>query len=97
MNEIASMTSERRSSWRSDALLLGAINAAIYLWSYASSGWEIPHWGGYFCWLGAIISLVPAPRELRTARFRLAALVGVGLSVLVLVHIFTVPCTGPCK
>lgn len=93
------MTPQRSPSreWRSDVLLLAALNGAGYLWSFWSSGWQVPHFGGYICWIGAVISLVPAPREIRNARFRTAALVGLALSCLVLWHIFTTPCTGPCK
>lgn len=86
-----------RRTWRSDTLLLAGLNAGAYLWSYSSSGWEVPHFGGYVCWIGAIISFVPAPREIGTPRFRRAALLGFALSCAVLWHIFTTPCTGPCK
>jgi hypothetical protein len=84
-------------SWRSDTLLLATLNAGAYFWSYWSSGWEVPHFGSHVCWLGALISFVPAPREVGTARFRVAALIGFALSCAVLWHTFTTPCTGPCK
>ena len=83
--------------WRSDTLLLATLNAAIYVWGYWSSGWQIPHFGSYPCWIGALVSLVPAPREINTVRFRKAAALGFALSCAVLWHVFTTPCTGPCK
>jgi len=84
-------------SWRSDTLLLATLNLAFYIWSYWSSGWQVPHFGGYMCWIGALLSFVPAPREIRGTRLRMAALVGLGLSFAVLWHTFATPCTGPCK
>ena len=86
-----------QTNWRSDTLLLGFLSAMIYLESYAGSDWHVPHWGTAFCWIGALMSFVPAPRELRRREFRKAALLGLGLSVAVLWHTFNAPCTGPCK
>jgi len=83
--------------WRSDTLLLGGLNAALYAWTYANSGWQIPHEGTYLCWLGALISFVPAPREINATRSRRAAIIGFLLSCIVLWHIVAMPCTGPCK
>jgi len=84
-------------SWRSDTLLLASLNGLAYLWSYWSSGWDVPHFGTYVCWLGAFISFVPAPREIAGPRFRRAAILGFCLACAVLWHIFTTPCVGPCK
>jgi hypothetical protein len=86
-----------KRAWRSDTLLLAGLNAAAYLWLYWSSGWQVPHFGTYVGWIGALISLVPAPRELRTNRFRRPAVIGIIVSCGVLLHIFGTPCTGPCK
>jgi hypothetical protein len=83
--------------WNSDVLLLAVVNGVAYLWSYWSSGWDVPHFGSYVCLPGAVISLVPVPRELLQSRFRAAALGGVAVSCLVIWHILATPCIGPCK
>jgi hypothetical protein len=88
---------ERSHVWRSDTLLLGGLNAFAYAWTYANSGWQIPHEGTYLCWLGALVSFVPAPREISAAGSRRAAITGFLLSCIVLWHIVAMPCTGPCK
>jgi len=90
-------TAREPRSWRSDTLLLATLNATLYAMSYWRSGWEVPHFGGYVCWIGALLSFVPAPREIGSRRYRKAALVGFALSCAVLWHIFATPCTGPCK
>jgi hypothetical protein len=84
-------------SWRSDTLVLAGLNALAYLAFYWHAGWEIPHFGTYIGWIGAVVSLVPAVREVGTVRFKRSALVGVGLSFAVLLHAWFAPCTGPCK
>jgi hypothetical protein len=89
-----------RASWRSDTLLIAATNLVAYVWAYWRSGWEIPFLLGYFCLPVAIISFVPAPREILSGRYRKAALVGCALSVLLVFHMWVMPCTGPggsCK
>ena len=81
----------------SDTLLFGFLSAFIYFESYAGSDWQVPHWGTSFCWIGSLMSFVPAPRELRRPESRKTALLGLGMSVAVLWHTFSAPCTGPCK
>ena len=84
-------------SWRSDTLLIATVNAVAYYSAYWESGFRVPHFGTYICWVGAVVSLVTAPRELINSRFRRAALVGVVLSTAVLWHALTTECTGLCK
>jgi hypothetical protein len=85
------------SSYRSDTLLLAGINAAFYWWSYWGSGWEAPHFGTWVCQMGAVISLVPLPRELLSRKYRYAAMAGAVLTGAVLWHIATTPWVGPPK
>lgn len=84
-------------SWRSDTLLLAGLNGLAYLAFYWNAGWEIPHFGTYIGWIGVVVSLVPALRELRTVRFRRSALVGVTVALALWLHIWLTPCSGPCK
>ena len=89
-------TSRGRRWYWSETLLLASLNAAAYWWNYRASGWSIPHSGTYLCLLGAVLSVVPLPREL-FGRTRLGALIGLALSAGVLWHVNVMPCTGPCK
>jgi hypothetical protein len=83
--------------WLGGTLFVAAINAGFYWYSYWRSGWETPHLGTYLCTVGALLSLVFAPREVRTPGLRWGCVVGLALSALVLWHIWTAPCIGPCK
>ena len=83
--------------WLGGTLLVAAINAGFYWFSYWRSGWETPHLGTYLCAVGALVSFAFVPREVRNAGLRWGCLVGLALSAFVLWHIFTAPCIGPCK
>ena len=84
-------------SWRSDTLLLGTLAAVPYWAAYWAAGLQVPHLGTYLCGVGALLSFVPAPRELTSRRYRVAAMIGGLLSGVVLWHIVTTGCTGLCK
>ena len=88
---------QSRVSWRSDTLLLAGLNGLAYLAFYWSAGWQIPHFGTYIGWIGAVVSLVPAFREVRVARLKRAAVVGAIISFGIWLHSWLAPCTGPCK
>jgi hypothetical protein len=83
--------------WLANTLVVAVANAGFYWYSYWRAGWEAPHIGTYLCAVGAILSFVPALREIRDPRRRWACLLGLSLSGVVLWHIFTTPCIGPCK
>jgi hypothetical protein len=83
--------------WLADTFVVAVANASFYWYSYWQSGWETPHLGTYLCLLGGLLSVVFVPREIRDARRRWACLAGFGLSLMVLWHIVSSPCIGPCK